>query len=321
MSKWELRLVSKSYLVGRFVLRAGELPCGWPPSGFVRTMVAASPYRGIGMSSPNFDSLQAAHRQRPRRRRKVRELPSLELHSSWTFQPKLQVLEDRTVPAGTVKLSQGLLVITGTTGVDTALIQQLAAQGNQGEQIAVTLNGATSTFKVSQVNQITASLLAGNDTITLDESVRRVTPPLQFDSNGGVDSLIYKGTNGANAIAVTGSTISLAGAGTLTYTNFESLDIDCLGGNDTVTVTMGTLSGQLTVRAGTVANSNIDTVATSGILDVSEVPFTIDAGLLRNSTFGTVLGQVRSGSIVDTTFTSIPRQAPSSPRVRVRRPT
>src|SRR4029077_6841617 len=101
------------------------------------------------MSPLNFTSYVAAFRQRSRRGRKVSKFFPRELQLSRTFRPRLQELEDRTVPDGTVKLSQGLLSIIGTAGVDSALIQQIAgSQGNQSDQLAVTLNGNTSTFKV-----------------------------------------------------------------------------------------------------------------------------------------------------------------------------
>src|SRR5262245_60971045 len=43
----------------------------------------------------------------------------------------LEALEDRIVLDGTVKLSGGMLVITGTVGNDTALVQQVAGGKNQ----------------------------------------------------------------------------------------------------------------------------------------------------------------------------------------------
>jgi len=260
--------------------------------------------------------------------------------------PELHRLEDRTVPAGSVKLSAGLLTITGTTGNDSVLIQQVAGAKSSGDQIAVTLNGQTSTFKVSLMNQITANLLAGNDAITLDESVRPIAPPSNFDSAGGTDSLIFKGTASGDSISVTGTTIGLAGAGTLTYSNFESLLVDCLGGNDTATMaglnsatattvdggagsdtftgTFGTLNGNLTlnyfepatvsitnlsghliVAGGPLANSNVTSVAATGSLAVSETLAAPNAGLLSDSTFGTISGQVIAGSIVNTRVTAI----------------
>ena len=128
----------------------------------------------------------------------------------------------------------------------------------------MTLNGQTSTFKASLVNQITASLLAGNDTITLDESIKRIAAPSSFDSDGGTDSLSFKGTAGADAITVSGTTIGLAAAGSLTYSNFESLLVDSLGGNDAATMTGLNSSTATTVDGGA---GNDTFTGTFGTLD------------------------------------------------------
>src|SRR5262249_5675179 len=146
----------------------------------------------------------------------------------------VEQLEDRTVLDGSVKLSNGLLTITGTALADTVLIQQIPQSPNQPDQVAVTLNGKLFTFKVTLVNQIQAQLLGGNDTITLDESVRPVMPPLSFDGGTGVDAVTFLGTAGADTIAVSATQVVQTGAGTLTYAGFESLVVNSLGGNDAV---------------------------------------------------------------------------------------
>jgi fibronectin-binding autotransporter adhesin len=224
--------------------------------------------------------------------RKSPSRPHAGSNASQGFRPELHLLEDRTVPDA--KLSSGLLTITGTAGNDTVLIQQVAGPGGSGDQVAVTLNGQTSTFKASQVNQITASLLAGNDTVTLDESVKRITPPSSFDGAAGTDFLTLKGTAGADTITVTGTTIGLVGAGTVTYSNFESLLVDSLGGNDTATMTglnaatattvdggadndtftgtFGTLNGNLTLKYFEPASVTITSL--SGHLTVAGGPLT-----------------------------------------------
>src|SRR5262249_7480666 len=150
----------------------------------------------------------------PRRPKK----PTRSASGLWTglqFRPELHPLEDRTVPD--VKLSNGILTITGTAAAGTAIVSQTAGSGNQPDRVKVTLNGQVYDFKVTQVNQIQANLLDGNDTITLNESDRRVTPPSSFNSDGGSDSLIILGTAGADAITVTSTTVGLTGAGLLTY--------------------------------------------------------------------------------------------------------
>src|SRR5262249_51063136 len=100
------------------------------------------------------------------------------------------------------------------------------------------------------VNQIQAQLLGGNDTITLDESVRPVMPPSTFDGGAGVDALVFRGTAGADSIAVTGTQVTQIGAGVLSYTGFESLLVDAFAGNDTVTMTGINAATATTVTGG-----------------------------------------------------------------------
>src|SRR5262249_22776764 len=149
------------------------------------------------------------------------------------------------------------------------------------------------------------------------------TPLLSFDggtsSGAPGDALIVKGTAGADAFTVTGTQISLTGAGTLTYGNFQSLQID--GGArsdtpngtftgfagalaafnvDTATFTVGTLSGQITVNGGEITNSNITSVAApNGLLQATEATGVLNSGRLSHSTFGTISGRVLVASIVD----------------------
>src|SRR5262245_43706143 len=92
--------------------------------------------------------------------------------------PALELLEDRTLLTGGVKLSGGTLLITGTAGSDTALVRQIPGPGKQPAQVAVTLNGQIFTFKVTQVSQIQAQLSDGNDSFVLDHSSLPVTPPV-----------------------------------------------------------------------------------------------------------------------------------------------
>src|SRR5689334_5918086 len=143
--------------------------------------------------------------------------------------PALELLEDRIVPAGGVKLSGGTLLITGTAGNDSVLVRQIPGQGNQPAQVAVTFNGQTFTFKVSQVSQVQAQLNGGNDSFVLDHSSLPVTPPVTVDGGNGTDSLAVQGTAGADVFTVTGSTVGLAGTGGITYSNVESLSLDGLG--------------------------------------------------------------------------------------------
>src|SRR5215510_15368846 len=98
-----------------------------------------------------------------------------------TTRPTLEILEDRTVLDGTVKLQNGILSIIGTAAADSALVKQVPGANNQPNQVVVTLNGQIYGFKVTQVDQIQAQLLGANDTFTLDNSTLPVTRPLTVD--------------------------------------------------------------------------------------------------------------------------------------------
>jgi hypothetical protein len=101
------------------------------------------------------------------------------------------------------------------------------------------ISGATSTFTVPSSGQIIAKLFAGNDTFTLNEGTgtQPVGPPLSVDSGSGTNTLTVNGTAGADAFTITGTTVSLAGAGTLTYTNFQAMTVNGLARNDTFAMT------------------------------------------------------------------------------------
>src|SRR5262249_59409066 len=110
--------------------------------------------------------------------------------------------------------------------------------GNQAAQISVTLNNKTSTFKASSVTQIQAQLDLGDDTITLDESSGLVVPPLSFDGDGGdKDAVIVSGTAAKDAFTITDTQVLLTGAGTPSYSHVDSLTVNTLGNDDTVTMT------------------------------------------------------------------------------------
>src|SRR5262249_43668117 len=109
----------------------------------------------------------------------------------------------------------------------------------------------TKSFEAAKVKSILANFNLGNDSFTLDESSLLVKPPLTCDGGGGSDDLQVKGTNGADDFTVSKDTVSLPGAGTLTYRNFESLLIDGLAGDDSFTVSEPLkLTTPATVRGG-----------------------------------------------------------------------
>jgi hypothetical protein len=210
------------------------------------------------------------------------------------------VLEDRTLLD--VKLSGSTLLITGTTGNDTALVQQIAATGKQPALISVTLNGRTfNNFKVTQVSQIQAQLDGGNDTFTLDHSSAPVTPPVVVDGGTGTNALVVNGTAGADVFAITGSTLGLAGTGGLQYSNFQSLTVNGLGGGDSATVQVaGDFNGGVNLNS----SSTLPQVSVSGTVSAASV---LQAGNVANVTVGTLAGQLiaSAGSVVGASITTV----------------
>src|SRR5262249_53155273 len=142
---------------------------------------------------------------------------------------------------------------------------------------------------------------------------------------------------------ITGSVVSLVGAGNLNYTNFQSLAVNMLGGDDTVTLTginpatatavdggggthtfIGNVAGRFnrsltlsnfqnaTLQVGTHFRGSLTANAPNALQQLS-VPGTvaasssIQAANLSNITIGTLAGQViaTAGSIVGGNITSI----------------
>jgi hypothetical protein len=246
----------------------------------------------------------------------------------------VEVLEPRTLLTGSVQLSNGILLITGT-GTNTVLVKEISGNNkNQPDQISVTLDGQTSTFKVTFVNQIQAQLGGGKDSFTLDDSTRLVMP-LVFVSfgNGTLNNTVtVNGTALADAFTITGTTVGLAGAGTLTYTNAQALNVNGLGGNDTFSMTGINSAAATTLDGGpgvadsntftgtfasdfngslTLANIESTTLTVPGTVTSTSTITLLEAagepgtGVLSNSTIGTVAGKVVAGSIVNTKIGSI----------------
>src|SRR5439155_24412766 len=122
--------------------------------------------------------------------------------------------------------------------------------------VSVTVNGTTSgPFTIptgtTPPGQIKVNLWGGNDTFTLNESSVVIGPALTVDGGAGTDSLIDNGTANADAFTVTNNTVSLTGAGTLTYSNAESLTINSQGGADTAALNFSgqSLTGSLTLNS------------------------------------------------------------------------
>jgi hypothetical protein len=110
---------------------------------------------------------------------------------------------------------------------------------NAANVVSATVNGATSNFTVPTGGQIIAKLFAGNDSFTLNEGAgtQPVGPPVSVDGGTGTNTLTVNGTAGADSFTITGTTVGLAGAGTLTYANIQALTVNGLAGNDSFAMT------------------------------------------------------------------------------------
>jgi hypothetical protein len=232
------------------------------------------------------------------------------------------------------------LLIVGTSGNDTVSV----SAPTSANAISVTVNGATTgPFTVPSGGQIQANLFAGNDSFTVNESPVKVGPVLVVDGGTGTNTLTDNGTSGADQYTITGSKVSLVGAGDLQYTNFQSLAVNTLAGNDSVTLTginpatatavdggadtntftgnvAGSFSGSLTLtnfqnatmQAGGDFGGSLTVNAPSGLQQLT-VPGTVTAGSsiqaanLSNVTIGTLAGQViaTTGSVVGANITNV----------------
>ena len=135
------------------------------------------------------------------------------------------------------------------------LLQITARDGANGERIGVT-NVFGREFETTGV----LDLGGGDDEVLVDFSGLTIEgatdqAPVSFAVLGGAgdDSVIIVGTAVGDMFTVTDTNVVLEGAGELSYATFESLLVDGLGGNDTMTIT-GSHAGTQTTLAGGAGN-------------------------------------------------------------------
>src|SRR5262249_46022145 len=104
-------------------------------------------------------------------------------------------------------------------------------------------NGVTNgPFTVPTGGQILANLYGGNDNFTVNEGTQPVGPNVVVDGGNGADnnntnSLTINGTPNKDAFTISSTTVGLAGAGSINYSNFQALAVNGLGGDDTFDMT------------------------------------------------------------------------------------
>ncbi|HZV03930.1 MAG TPA: hypothetical protein VE999_02470 [Gemmataceae bacterium] len=166
--------------------------------------------------------------------------------------PQQSASQQITVNTESVGLVGNNLLIVGTSGNDVVSVNATTA----ANVITATVNGVTSgPFTVPTGGQILANLYGGDDSFTLNEGTQPVGPSVAVDGGTGTNSLIVNGTSGPDAFAITGSAVSLAGANSIGYSNFQSLAVNGLSGNDTFTMTGINPATATTLDGGNGTNS------------------------------------------------------------------
>jgi hypothetical protein len=144
-----------------------------------------------------------------------------------------------TLAAGIV--GNDLLIVGTSTNQGTATNpgnDTVSVSATAANVVNVTVNGqAYGPFTIPTGGKVRANLFAGDDTFTLDESDVPVGPQVIVDGGTGNNTLIEDGTSGADTFTITGTSVSLSGAGELDFTNFQTLLVNGLGGDDTATMT------------------------------------------------------------------------------------
>jgi hypothetical protein len=216
-----------------------------------------------------------------------------------------QAVTVNTLAAGLVGNN---LLIVGTSGNDTASV----VAPTTANTISVTVNGATTgPFTVPAGGQIQANFFAGNDSFTVNESPVKVGPVLVVDGGTGTNSVIENSTSAADQFTVSGSAVSLVGAGDLQYANFQSLTVNALGGNDSATLTGLNPATATLLDGGTGTNTFTGTVAgnLSGSLTLTnfqnatmQVGGNFDGSLTANGSSGvqlfSVAGTISAASVI-----------------------
>src|SRR5262245_16438419 len=116
------------------------------------------------------------------------------------FQPSLEVLDNRWVPASLVNFDDGSLMITGDDA-DNVITVTAAADGT----ISVTADGVNS-GPFANVEEISVRAAGGNDQVTVDLSALPTTPPTMDgddDDDDDSDGVFIKMDGGAGDDALT----------------------------------------------------------------------------------------------------------------------
>src|SRR5258708_30138711 len=128
----------------------------------------------------------------------LKTLPSRRLRRSQSRQPRLEFLEDRTVPSVTLPTpgTPAPIVLTGTDGPDAFIVRVSATSSTTLE---VSDNGGMTFASAAlvDVTQVTVNGLGGNDHLIVDMSNGLVAKagglPITFDGGAMINTLILQG--------------------------------------------------------------------------------------------------------------------------------
>jgi uncharacterized repeat protein (TIGR01451 family) len=141
----------------------------------------------------------------------------------------------------TVNLGFGTVTEAGFGPIAFTAIERINVDGNAaaGTTVVATLNDDT--ISVMRLNALQYMVtIVGQPEVVADT-------PVTVDGAAGTDVIQTKGTEVADTIAITAASITI-NATTFGYANVEGVQVDALGGNDTVTVT--SLSVATTIYGG-----------------------------------------------------------------------
>ena len=207
-------------------------------------------------------------------------------------------LEQRRLLSGTAVLSGSTLTVTGSDLDNTISI-------TNGANLAVTIDGVTSTFTSSSVTAINITAMGGNDSVTINSLQAGAT--LQVDGGDGNDTLVVASTvtNATVLLGGNGNDALTGGAGNDTLTGGAGNDTLTGGaGNDTYMFNTDLALGSDTINEASGGTDTLDFSATTTravVVDLSNAAAqVVNAGLTLTLSSATTIENATGGALNDT---------------------
>jgi hypothetical protein len=137
---------------------------------------------------------------------------------------------------GIVDPITGQLILTDKAGKGTMNVDDTGSSVSKtGTLTSSTLTGLgmTATISYSGMNKVNINLGAGSDIF----HVQSISAATTVGGGDGNDQLIVDATSGNDTIDVSGAAVNVTGLPAITYSKFESLQVNGLAGSDTFNVT------------------------------------------------------------------------------------